>query len=175
MQRTLARLAAALIIAATAAINFPAVASAEEAVTSAQGIPWHPWQSLPLTPAPARADPHNWDAEVSIDPTQPSAPLDLLGSADIAVRNHVALPHWTANVGPVGQTTGNVGSTKSTGTVGEWDVYFLIYDVDYRLSGGFTIPYRCEYHASVTGTYRNPIVTELSPPVCGVYRPRPFT
>jgi hypothetical protein len=162
----LVRAVAALIVAVAAAGSIPSVASAH-------GIPWFPWQSQELTPAPPGAEGHAWDSEIGIDPTGNSWPIDLLGSADIAVRERLALAHWTASVGPITSSTAFVGSSKSTGTAGDWDVYFNIYNVEH--TGGWLpigIPYRCEYHARVTGTYRTPQVSELSPPVCGTYRRR---
>jgi hypothetical protein len=166
VNRTLVRALTALFVAIGVVTFIPATAAA-------QGLPWHPWQSQPLTPFPPSAEAHNWDSEIVLDPTAPSAPIDLLGSADIAVRRLLALPHWTTTYGPPTSTTGYIGSVKSTGTVGSWDVYFNIYDLDFKYLGiPISYPFRCEYHAQVTGTYRNPIVTQLSPPNCGYYRPR---
>ena len=164
MHRTLVRALMALIVVSGATWGLPAAASA-------QGLPWYPWQSLPLEPLPANAEAHEWDAEVSVDPNAPSNPIDLLGSADLAVRRSIAIPHWTRSISPMTSTTASVGSTKSTGTVGDWDVYFTMYDTNLPIFAAMTgTSYRCTYHASVIGTYRNPVVTELSPPACGLYR-----
>lgn len=155
--------AGAVIAAVALALAAPAVASA--------GIPW-PYPVL--TPTPANAVPHDWDGCVSIIGACGSEPVGLysgLGGVELKVLSEVGVPHWEANVGPIGAAyTTRLGSTETTGSPGSWDAYVYIYNVQ-PLTYGFS----CRYHASVTGIEQFPSITQIGAPVCASLSPTLLT
>ena len=146
------------LIAALAALTLGLVAPA---AANAQGFPWMP---TPLTPLPPNAEAHEWDGCMSGTGgcfSTPVGQISLLGGVDAIVRDELALPHWTANVAPLDQYSSNVGSSLSSGSPGNWDVYFWVYEVR-----PLTYGYKCLYHAHVAGSEWVPSVVQVSPPAC---------
>jgi hypothetical protein len=122
-------------------------------------------------PAPTRQPPsaaaHKFDVCAGIPGTCATTPvgkISLSGGVDKLVLDQIGIPHWNANEPEA--YNGQIGSTKTTGTPGNWDVFVNVYNTDH---GSLDFEYRCEYHATVTGTEAAPVVTQVGSPVCSYY------
>jgi hypothetical protein len=99
---------------------------------------------------PPDSEIHKWDVCLF----DCDAPVRFAGDAERIVALNYAKPHWTTKIAPWDQYSSFVGSSKTSGSPGDWDVYVNVYRL-YMADHGVG----CEYHARVTGTEHDPVVT----------------